>query len=78
MRDPVHKVVEATARKLAGKAHTKEELHAALFQLAIDIMTPARSGDDPPPFRRMPGANEVLPRHQRASWARGKTVYDQE
>jgi hypothetical protein len=78
MRDNVHKVVEEAARKLAGRAHGKEELHAALFQLAIDIMTPARSGDDPPPFRRAPGANEVLPRHQRASWARGKTIYDPE
>jgi len=78
MRENVHKLVESAARKLAGKAHGKEELHAALFQLAIDIVSPARSGDAPPPSRRMPGPNEVLPPHQRASWAREKTIYDRE
>ena len=75
MRDHVRKLVEAAARKLAGKAHAKE-LHAALFQLALDITSPARSGAEPPSCRRSPGANEVLPPHQRASWARANTVYD--
>lgn len=28
--------------------------------------------------RRQPAAGEVLPRHQRASWARGKTAHDVE
>jgi len=78
MRDHVHKLVEAAARKLAGKAHAKEELHGALFQLALDITSPARSDDSPRESRRTPGANEVLPPHQRASWARSKTVYDRE
>ena len=76
MRDHVHKLVESAARKLAGKAHAKDELHAALFQLALDLLSPARSGVDVRPLRRSPGANEVLPPHQRASWARAKTVYD--
>lgn len=76
MRNHVHKLIEAAARKLAGKAHAKEELATALFQLALDITSPVRSDDEPRSFRRSPGANEVLPPHQRASWARAKTVYD--
>lgn len=78
MRDHVHKIVEAAARKLAGKAHPKEELHAALFQLALDLLSPAGSGEDARSLRRSPGANEVLPPQQRASWARAKTIYDRD
>lgn len=77
MRQHVQELVEAAARALAGKVHTETEMHAALYQLAIDIRSPARLSDHQP-SRRMPLANEVLPRHQRASWARQKTVHDQE
>jgi len=52
-------------------------MYAALYQLAIDLAAPARS-DMPGVMRRMPLSNEVLPRHQRATWARGKTVHDVE
>lgn len=62
---------------LVAKSHSVDEMHAALFQLALDIVTPS-SREVPPEFRRTPVANEVLPRHQRATWARGKTVYDAE
>ncbi len=75
MRQHVQELVAAAAHALAGKAHTVEEMHDALYQLAIDIRSPARLADHQP-SRRMPFANEVLPRHQRASWAREKTVHD--
>jgi hypothetical protein len=68
-------LIEAAARDLAGRVHTAEELHSTLFKLALDIVSPTRL-DDHRPTRRMPFANEVLPRHQRATWARGKTVHD--
>ena len=75
MRAHVQELVAVAANNLAGKAHTVEEMHAALYQLAIEIRAPARL-DDYHPTRRMPLANEVLPRHQRATWARGQTVHD--
>lgn len=77
MRARVHDLVAAAAQNLAGKAHTLDEIHAALFQLALDIVTPS-SREVPRDLRRRPLANEVLPRHQRASWARSKTIYDAE
>lgn len=78
MRAHVHEAIVAVAHTLAGKAHTEDELCAVLFQLALDIVSPSRSREEARPSRRMPVANEVLPRHQRAAWARGKTVYDAE
>ena len=75
MRAHAQDLVAAAAQALAGRAHTAEELHTALFKLALDIVSPARL-DDHRPMRRMPFANEVLPRHQRATWARGKTEHD--
>lgn len=75
MKQHVQELVEAAAKALAGKVHTVEEMHSALYQLAIDIRSPARLADHHS-WRRMPLANEVLPRHQRASWARGQTVHD--
>lgn len=75
MRAHVQELVATAARTLAGKVHTEEEMHAALYQLALDIRAPARL-DDHPPTRRMPVANEVLPRYQRATWARGSTEHD--
>lgn len=75
MKAHVQELVAAAAQALAGKAHTAEEMHAVLYQLAIDIRSPARLADHHP-WRRMPHANEVLPRYQRASWAREKTVHD--
>lgn len=75
MRAHRQEMIAATAREFAGKVHTEEAMHAALFQLVLDIVSPARL-DVPCSMRRMPLANEVLPRHQRATWARGKTVHD--
>lgn len=77
MKVHAQELIAAVAQALAGRAHTAEEMHVALFQLALDIVSPARL-DVPRTLRRMPVANEVLPRHQRATWARGKTAYDDE
>jgi hypothetical protein len=71
MRAHVQELVAAAANTLAGKVHTVEEMHTALYQLAIDIRVPARL-DDHRPTRHVPLANEVLPQHQRSTWARGE------
>ncbi|HSX22309.1 MAG TPA: hypothetical protein VLE97_05990 [Gaiellaceae bacterium] len=73
----MQELVAAAAARLAGKALSYDEMHDALYQLALDLRSPARL-DDHRPSRRMPAAGEVLPRHQRASWARGRTIYDAE
>jgi hypothetical protein len=75
MKPHAQDLVAAAAVSLAGKAHTVEAMHEALYQLALDLFTPW-SSSPPSMMRRMPGAYEVLPRHQRASWARAKTEYD--
>ena len=76
MKSNAQELIAAAAHHLAGKVHTEEELHEVLYQLAIDIVTPPASREDTRRSRRAPIANEVLPRHQRATWARGKTAYD--
>ena len=70
-------MITAVARSLAGKSHTVEELHDALFHLVYDIVTPWPARFEAP-LRRAPLANEVLPPQQRASWARAKTIYDRD
>jgi len=75
MKPHTQELIAAAAQSLAGRVHTAEEMYAALYQLAIDIAAPARL-DVPCVMRRIPFSNEVLPRHQRATWARGKTVHD--
>jgi hypothetical protein len=77
MRERTRQLIAATASILAGRVHTVEETHDLLYQLAIDMVSSERS-PVPPSLRRRSLANEVLPRHQRASWARGKTVHDAE
>jgi len=76
MKSHAQELIATAVQSLAGKVHTSEEMYAVLYQLAIDITSPARRLDAPCSMRRMPFANEVLPRHQRATWARGKTVHD--
>lgn len=75
MKAYTQELIATTAQALAGKAHSVEELHTVLFQLVLDIVSPAPF-DDHRSTRRMPSANEVLPPHQRATWAREKTVHD--
>ena len=75
MKAHAQELIAAAAHALAGRAHTADEMNAVLYQLAIDIVSSACL-DVPRSMRRLPLANEVLPRHQRATWARGKTVHD--
>ena len=75
MKALAQELIASAAHALAGRVHTAEELHDVLYQLAIDIAAPGRR-DVSAAMRRVPLANEVLPRHQRATWARGKTVHD--
>lgn len=74
MKLHAQELIAAAAHALAGKAHTTEEMHDALYRLAIDIASPGRL-DVPRMLRRTPLANEVLPRYQRATWTRGETVH---
>jgi hypothetical protein len=76
MKAHARELIAAAVQSLAGKAHTEEALHDVLYQLALDITTPFSAGEPLLRARRVPRANEVLPRHQRATWARGKTIYD--
>lgn len=74
MKERAHVQIAATARALAGKVHTEEELLDVLFTLVHEAYLP-----EPRPMvpvRRMPVAGEVLPPQQRATWARALTVYD--
>jgi hypothetical protein len=77
MKAHAQELVAVAARALAGKAHTEADLHEALYKLVIDISSPAQR-ELPAVIRRRPLAGEVLPPHQRVSWARGKTVFDVE
>jgi hypothetical protein len=74
VKDRAHALIAEAALALAGKVHTQEELHTLLFTLVHECRLP--EGQPVVPVRRMASAGEVLPRQQRASWARGKTIYD--
>jgi hypothetical protein len=53
-----------------------EQIADTLYQLALDVLKPPSLTGDVGPTRRMPTAGEVLPPHQRASWAREETEHD--
>lgn len=74
MNDRARALIATTAQKLAGKLHTQEELHEALFTLVHTCYLP--EARPVVPMRRMPVSGEVLPPQQRATWARAKTKYD--
>jgi hypothetical protein len=69
-----HERIAAAAKTLAGKAHSQEELEEALFLLVNECYLP--EARPVVPVRRVPLAGEILPPQQRATWARGKTIYD--
>jgi hypothetical protein len=75
MNDRARELIDAAARRLAGKVRPLDQVRAELYQLVIDCASPAPSASPGSP-RRSPGAGEVLPPHQRASWARERTVHD--
>lgn len=82
MNDRQRAIVDAaTARVLAmvGDLISTREMDGiadVLYQLALDVLRPPARSGDAEPVRRMPAAGEVLPRSQRATWARQRTEYD--
>jgi len=75
VKEQAHQHIAEVAAALAGRVLSRDELEEALYALVRDCVTPgARPQSDP--ARRSPIAGEVLPPHQRASWAREKTPYD--
>lgn len=72
-------IIDEAAEHLMPNVHgiDREELGALLYQFALDVMKPPALTVHEE-IRRSPGAGEVLPREQRASWAREKTPYDRE
>lgn len=79
MNDRQRDIIEAAVERLMPNVVglEREEVSLLLYQLAIDVMKPPAL-TVPAVFRRAPGSGEVLPRHQRATWAREKTVHDAE
>ena len=76
MKDRARALITATAQKLAGRVLAQEELENELFTLVLTCYAPDHETREMAPVRRMPAAGEVLPPQQRATWARGKTMYD--
>lgn len=76
MNDRARERIAAAARDLAGRVHTQEELHDALFALVRTCSLP--EGQAAISVRRSPAAGEVLPPQHRATWARARTIYDAE
>ena len=75
MKKEVHARIRcaiAAAHALAGRVHTAEERNEVYYRLAADIVRL----NTPRSMRRIPLANEVLQRQQRATWARKETVHD--
>ena len=76
MKDRARALITATAQKLAGRVLAQEELENELFTLVLTCYAPDREVREMTLVRRTPAAGEVLPPEQRATWARGKTMYD--
>ncbi len=83
MNDRQREIIEAATENLladirdefAASCSLREVISRALYQLAIDFSRPPPKGV-PEVLRRAAVAGEVLPPHQRASWARERTVHD--
>ena len=77
MNDRQRAIIDAATDALVPHAQslTRDQIGKILYNLVIDCRQP------PPltvhePSRRSPMVGEVLPPHQRASWARKMTVHD--
>lgn len=75
MNDRARELIDVAARRLAGKARPLDQVTHELYRLVIACALPAPSASPGSP-RRSAGAGEVLPPHQRATWARARTVHD--
>ncbi len=77
MNDRQRTIIDAATGALVPHVATlsRDEIGEMLYNLVIDCGRPPRL-DAHEPTRRSPMAGEVLPPHQRASWARKMTVHD--
>lgn len=77
-RDIVDAAVDHVMELVHDHSGKREDLSKALHQLAIDVLRPPalETTQETRLVRRSPAAGEVLPRAQRATWAREETVHD--
>lgn len=77
MNDRQRDIIEAAVDSLVPhtQGRTREQIGEVLYNLVIDCAHPPRLRV-PEVMRRSPVAGEVLPPHQRASWARSTTEHD--
>ena len=77
MNDRQRSIIDAATDALVPHAQTltRDQIGELLYNLVIDCGQPPRLGVQESP-RRSPMAGEVLPPHQRASWAQKMTVHD--
>jgi hypothetical protein len=77
MNDRQREIIDAATDALVPYAQTlsRDQIGEMLYNLVIDCGQPPRLGVHES-ARRSPMSGEVLPPHQRASWARKMTVHD--
>ena len=77
MNDRQRDIIEAAVNTLMPhvQGRTREQIDESLYSLVLDCGQPPRLSAHEP-SRRSPAAGEVLPPHQRASWARKMTTHD--
>ena len=77
MNDRQRSIIDAATDALMADAPTltRDQIGEMLYNLVIDCGQPPRLAVHES-SRRSPMAGEVLPPHQRASWARKMTVHD--
>lgn len=73
-RDIIEAAVDAMMPYVQGR--TREQIGEDLYNLVLDCQQPPRLSTHNESTRRSPAAGEVLPPHQRASWARKMTPHD--
>lgn len=79
MNDRQRAIIDAATERLLPNVTGlgRDELGELLYQLVLDTQRPPPLAV-PEVLRRSPAAGEVLPRCQRASWARARTMHDAE
>jgi hypothetical protein len=75
MRAHANELILVAAAEIAAGDLTPTQIYDKLYTLVLECSQPPPR-EVPTDLRHAPLANEVLPRHQRATWARGKTLYD--
>ena len=77
MNDRQREIIDAATDALVPHVQTltRDQIGEMLYNLVLDCKQPPRLGMLES-VRRSPMPGEVLPPHQRASWARKMTVHD--